>query len=105
MYCVPYGARPDDSGFTLGGQNLFLSRKRVVSCATKAGVCFTNHVKQRALERWGAKESPAQAVVAALVEQMGLIACFFRHAARHGGPNAIIPGLDGLLSWRDLPAY
>ena len=49
------------------------------------------------MERWGAKESPAQAVVAALVEQMGLIACFFRHAARYGGPSVIIPGLDGLL--------
>jgi hypothetical protein len=49
------------------------------------------------LECWGAKESHAQAVAAAVVEQMGLIACFFRHGARHGGPDVIIPGLDGLL--------
>jgi hypothetical protein len=29
-----------------------------------------------------------------------LIACFFRHAARHGGLNVIRSA-----SWRDLPAY
>jgi hypothetical protein len=51
VYCVPYGGRPDDSGFTLGGQNLFLSRKRVVSRSTKAGVSFANHVRN---EHWNA---------------------------------------------------
>jgi len=97
VYCVPYSGRPDDSGFKLAGQNLFLSRKRVVSRSTKTGVSFTNHVAQRAFGTLSAKESPAQAVAAALVEQLGLITCFFRRAARRGGPNVIIPGLDGLL--------
>jgi hypothetical protein len=50
---------------------------------------------QRALERWGAKESPNQASLP--FWQMGLIACFFCRAARHGGSNAIISGLDDLL--------
>ena len=97
VYCVPYGGRPDDSRFTLAGQNLFLNRNRVVSRSTKTGVSFTNHVTQRALERCGAKETPAQAVAAALAERMGLIVCFFRHAVQRRGPNVIIPGLDGLL--------
>ena len=74
-----------------------LHRKRVVSRSTKTGVSFTNHVAQRAFGTLSAKESPAQAVAAALVEQLGLITCFFRRAARRGGPNVIIPDLDGLL--------
>jgi hypothetical protein len=80
VYCVPHGGSIDDSGFTLAGQNLFLSRK--------TGVSFTTTWRN---EHWnaGAPKKPAQAVAAALVEQMGLIACFFRHAARHRGPNVI----------------
>jgi hypothetical protein len=54
----------------LAGQNLFPSRKRVVSRSTKTGVSFTTTWRN---EHWnaGAPKKPAQAVAAALVEQMG----------------------------------
>jgi hypothetical protein len=48
VYCVPYGGRLDDSGFTLAGQNLFFTANAWSPAQPKTGVSFTNHVAQRA---------------------------------------------------------